>query len=242
MTELGYQLLRSTQQQPATTPVGNQRAPRQFALDQGNNLEQNLLATIAANDPKVAYQKTIESLDKGEFPTALNRVLTQLQTKEPDLFKKFTDKTLNRLASDSLLASREATGVAVNLLLPGPRITNTAGADQTNATSANANAPANTNVRGGSPVLSETAYHDLMEQAISAALSVTSMGQTATRSAAAVQPESCAAHSSSNNRRVRRTRRRFGRTTLARFCFRYRECCRKSINTTPNARRQCGRN
>ena len=145
--ELGYQLLRSTQQQPAPPAAGNpgnQRAARQFVLDQGNNLEQNLLATIAANDPKVAYQKTIESLDKGEFPTALNRVLNQLQTKEPDLFKKLTDKTLNRLASDSLLASREATGVAVNLLLPGPRITNTAGADQSaGATSANANAPAN---------------------------------------------------------------------------------------------------
>lgn len=168
--ELGYQLLRSTQQQaPATT--GNQRSGRQFIFDQGNNLEQNLLATIAASDPKVAYQKTVESLDKGEFPSALNRVLNQLQSKDPDLFKKLTDKTLNRLASDSLLASREATGVAVNLLLPGPRITNTAGTAQP--------AAANPNVRGGSPILSETAYRDLMDQAISAAMSVTSVGQTA---------------------------------------------------------------
>jgi len=173
--ELGYQLLRSTQQ-PQQTPAaagnpGNQRQARQFVLDQGNNLEQNLLATIAASDPKVAYQKTVESLDKGEFPTALNRVLNQLQTKDADLFKKLTDKTLTRLASDSLLASREATGVAVNLLLPGPRIANTAGTAQP--------AVANSNVRGGSPILSETAYHDLMDQAITAALSVTSVGQAA---------------------------------------------------------------
>lgn len=173
--ELGYQLLRSTQQQQPPAATGNPRQGRQFVVDQGNNLEQNLLATIAASDPKVAYQKTIESLDKGEFPTALNRVLTQLQTKDPDLFKKLTDKTLTRLASDSLLASREATGVAVNLLLPGPRITNTAGTAQSASTNSNATTP---NVRGGSPVLSETAYRDLMDQTISAALSATSAGQT----------------------------------------------------------------
>ncbi|HJZ81099.1 MAG TPA: hypothetical protein VKD91_12165, partial [Pyrinomonadaceae bacterium] len=125
--ELGYQLLRSTQQPAPTTPAAGQRPGRQPVFDQNSNLEQNLLATVAASDPKVAYQKTVESLDKGEFPNSLNRVLSQLQNKDPDLAKKLTDKTLNRLASDSLLGSREATGVAVNLLLPGPRITNTAG-------------------------------------------------------------------------------------------------------------------
>src|SRR5262252_9112022 len=68
--ELGYQLLRATQQ-PAPPNNQGQRQGRQFQIDQGNNLEQNLLATVAANDPKVAYQKTVESLDKGEFPNAL---------------------------------------------------------------------------------------------------------------------------------------------------------------------------
>jgi hypothetical protein len=173
--ELGYQLLRSTQQQPtaaAATTTG-QRPARQFNIDQGNNLEQNLLAAIAASDPKVAYQKTVESLDKGEFPTALNRVLNQLQTKDPELAKKLTDKTLNRLASDSLLASREATGVAMNLLTPGPRVTNTAGATETPST------PTTPNTRpGANPTLSESAYRDLMNKAITAALSVTSIGQT----------------------------------------------------------------
>lgn len=172
--ELGYQLLRSTQQQTAATTVTNQRQGRQFVFDQGNNLEQNLLATIAASDPKVAYQKSVESLDKGEFPTALNRVLSQLQEKDADLAKKLTDKTLNRLASDSLLGSREATGVAVNLLLPGPRITNTAGATAPPVANANANTRA-----GASPVLNESAYHDLMDKAITAALSVTSIPQPA---------------------------------------------------------------
>jgi hypothetical protein len=171
--ELGYQLLRSTQQQ---TPPPNQaqRPGRQMPFDQGNNLEQSLLATVAASDPKVAYQKTVEALDKGEFPTALNRVLGQLQSKDPDLAKKLTDKTLNRLASDSLLASREATGVAVNLLLPGPRITNTAGVTETPTNTATT-AP---NTRpGATPVLNESAYRDLLDKVITAGLSTTSAGQ-----------------------------------------------------------------
>lgn len=176
--ELGYQLLRSTQQQPqAPTTAAAQRPGRQFLFDQAsNNLEQSLLATVAANDPKVAYQKTVESLDKGEFPTALNRVLSQLQTKDADLAKKLTDKTLNRLATDSLLASREATGVAVNLLLPGPRITNTAGVTETAGTNASTSPSASARP-GATPVLNESAYHDLMDKAITAALSVTSIGQ-----------------------------------------------------------------
>lgn len=171
--ELGYQLLRSTQPQQATTTRPGQG--RQFVFDQGNNLEQSLLATIAANDPVFAYQKTIESLDKGEFPQALNRVLTQLQTKDADLFKKLADKTLTRLASDNLLASREATSVAVNLLMPGPKVINTAGADTTNTANTTNN---NANVRpGATPILSEAAYRDLLDKAITAGLSVTSVGQ-----------------------------------------------------------------
>src|SRR5207253_11451098 len=107
-----------------------------------SNLEQALLATVASTDPKFAYQKAVESLDKGEFPTALSRILTQLQTKDAELFKKLSDKTLNRLASDSLLASREATSVAVNLLLPGRVPASTANSQPSRpAACANASAP-----------------------------------------------------------------------------------------------------
>ena len=169
--ELGYQLLRSTQPPAQTTATTNRPGNRPFAIEPGNNLEQSLLATIAAHDPKFAYQKTVESLDKGEFPTSLNRVLNQLQTKEPDLFKKLTDKTLSRLASDNLLASRQATTVATGLLFPGPR------ANTTTSTSETVNA--NTNSRPGTtPLLNETAYRDLLESAITAALSFTGSAQT----------------------------------------------------------------
>src|SRR2546430_15425470 len=169
--DLGYQLLHSTQQQqPTQTAVTPGRGNRQFIFDQGNNLEQTLLATVATTDPKFAYQKAVESLDKGEFPTSLSRILTQLQTRDAELFKKLSDKTLNRLASDSLLASREATSVAMNLLSPGPMPASTASTASGQPTST----AASTNTRA--PILSDSAYHDLMESAITAALSVTSMG------------------------------------------------------------------
>src|SRR5262249_45929892 len=102
--ELAYQLLRSTQAQTpaANTGPGNQR---RFNFDQSSALEQSLLATVAQYDPKVAYQKATESLDKGEYPTALARVLGQLQTKDPEAFKKLSDKTLARLGSENLLSS-----------------------------------------------------------------------------------------------------------------------------------------
>src|SRR2546426_6452003 len=63
--ELGYQLLRSTQ--PQTTSGTNVLNGRRVIPDQSANLEQSLLATIAATDPKVAYQKAAEALDKGEY-------------------------------------------------------------------------------------------------------------------------------------------------------------------------------
>ena len=164
--ELGYQLLRSTQQQTtsgATVPNGRRVIP-----DQSANLEQSLLATIAASDPKVAYQKAAEALDKGEYPTALSRVLAQLQSKDQDAFKKLSEKTLSRLGSDNMAGSREATSLAVSLLIGGPR-------PATTATSSAPEANASPATRGYQ-VLNESAYHDLMDNAITAALTATSPG------------------------------------------------------------------
>jgi hypothetical protein len=159
--DLAYQMLRSTQSVTANNSAGN---GRRFPADPQNNLEQNLLATIAASDPKVAYQKANESLDKGEYPTALARVLAQLQSKDPEAFKKLSDKTLSRLGSDNLLGSREATSLAMSLLMPGPRV------------SASTSADANKSAANTAQVLNESAYHDLMDNAVAASLSVTSLG------------------------------------------------------------------
>jgi hypothetical protein len=164
--ELGYQLLHSTQQQTPATNAGNGR--RGPGPDPQNNLEQNLLATIAANDPKVAYQKAAEALDKGEYPTALGRVLAQLQTKDQEAFKKLTDKALSRLGSDNIVATREATTLAMTLLMPGPRAAATSTATPADTSAANSRI-------NSAQVLSESAYHDLMDSAVTAALSVTSL-------------------------------------------------------------------
>jgi hypothetical protein len=183
--ELGYQLLHSTQpppqqqsQQNLAFGPGRGNRPQIIFDQQNNNLEQQLLNTVAATDPKYAYQKAVESLDKNEFPPSLSRILNQLQTKDQELFKKLSDKTLNRLASDSLLASSQASSVAMNLLMPGPVPANTATGSQattTNLPSATSPPPAPANPNRA-PVLSESAYHDLLDSAISAALSVTSAG------------------------------------------------------------------
>lgn len=165
--ELGYQLLHSTQQQStADTNVVNGR--RMMIPDQTANLEQSLLATISATDPKVAYQKAAEALDKGEYPTALYRVLNQLQAKDQEAFKKLFEKTLSHLGSDNMIGSREAANLTVSLLAGGPRPATTAAATPT---------PAGTvqTVRVGyaAPILNESAYHDLMDSAITAALTAT---------------------------------------------------------------------
>src|SRR5688572_30007504 len=158
--ELAYQLLRQTEP-PAGMNAGNRRrANFQFPDD---NLEQALLTVIAASDPKVAYQKATEALDKGEYPTSLSRVLSQLQTKDEDAFKKLSEKTLNRLSSENLLTSGQAVNVAMSLLRPGPQAATTSPSPATVA-----NARANT-----SRVLTESAFQGLLNNAVTAALTAT---------------------------------------------------------------------
>jgi hypothetical protein len=158
--ELAYQLLRQTQP-PAGTNAGNRRRGN-FQFADSDNLEQALLTVIAASDPKVAYQKASESLDKGEYPMSLGRVLSQLQAKDEEAFKKLSEKTLNRLSSENLLTSGQAVTVAMSLLRPGPQ------AATTSPTANNANARAN-----NSRVLTESAFHNLLNNAVTAALTAT---------------------------------------------------------------------
>ncbi|HVS81626.1 MAG TPA: hypothetical protein VHE60_07810 [Pyrinomonadaceae bacterium] len=161
--ELAYQLLRSAQ--PQTDNAGN---GRRVGPPSQNAPEQMLLAAIAKTDPKLAYQKTVESLDKGEYPSSLNTVLAQLQSKDEEAFKKLSDKALSKLNSDTLLANRNADNVAIGLLAPGPRPANTS-TSMTGGTNTSKS-------QGSTPqVLSESAYHDLMDNVIAAALTVTSL-------------------------------------------------------------------
>ena len=161
--ELGYQLLHSTQPQTESAGSGRRIGP-----PSQNALEQMLLAIISTTDPKLAYQKTLEALDKGEYPSSLGAVLAQLQSKDEEAFKKLSDKALSKLNSDTLLANRNADNVAIGLLAPGPRpanaATNTAGSSKLSSSQ-----------KVPPQVLSESAYHDLMDNVITAALTTTSL-------------------------------------------------------------------
>ena len=156
--ELGYQLLRLTQPQNQNANNVVVNGNRRVMFDQTDNLEQRLLGVIAANDPKFAYQKVLESLDKGDFPNSISTVLGQLQTKDPDAFKKLSDKTLNALTSDTLLANRQATGLAMTLLQSGVRPDGAANTANPTPSTAAAN-----NQQASTPVLSQSSYHDLMD-------------------------------------------------------------------------------
>ena len=166
--ELGYQLLRQTQ--PPEGMADGDRRRGNFQFSDSDNLEQALLTLIAATDPKVAYQKASESLDKGEYPISLSRVLSQLQAKDEEAFKKLSEKTLNRLSSENLLTSGQAVTVAMSLLRPGPQAATTSPSPANNA-----NARAN-----NSRVLTESAFHNLLNNAVTAALTATARTTTGT--------------------------------------------------------------
>lgn len=153
---LAYQLLEATRQ---TVTLPNTRNDRR--LDSETNLEQNLLAQIAATDPKVAMQNAEELLNKGQNPSSLARVLAQLQFKDKEAYTRLTEKLLNRLQAENLLANREASNLALSLLQPGPRPTDApAGSSKV--------VPANP-----AQVLSESAFRDLLEAVLAVALKTT---------------------------------------------------------------------
>lgn len=158
-SDLAYQLLRSTQPPPATTASTTGR--RNNYADQQANLEQSLLSVVATTDPKFAYQKVVEQLDKGEFPSAAGRVLAQLIAKDKEAYDKLATKVVSKLSGDTLTANRDAGTLAMVLLRAGPRA-----ADAPAVSSTTASGAQNTNTQ----ILSASAYHDLMDAAITAAL------------------------------------------------------------------------
>ena len=168
--DLAYQLLHTTQ---SPTPNTNTSNGRRLMADPQTSLEQSLLSIVAATDPKYAYQKAVESLDKNEYPTSVGRVLAQLQDKDKEAFDKLSTKVLSKLTPDTMMASREAGGMALGLLRPGPRPDQPASNDPSgnptsNATSTNTANSANAPV--SNQVLSPSAYHDLLDATVTAAL------------------------------------------------------------------------
>src|SRR3989441_3894457 len=176
--QLAYQLLATTRSlTPSPDTVNNFRRP-----SPDSNLEQNLLARVAAIDPKLAAQKVEEALAKGQYPTTLGQVLAGLQAQDKEAATKLTTKVVSKLQSENMLANVEAQTLALNLLRSGPRPAQTS----TNGTPPVANASAsnqpgsNQAASGlliannmGTPVLGESSFQDLMNTVIDAALRAT---------------------------------------------------------------------
>ena len=131
-------------------------------INSEDNLEQNLLAAVAALDPKLAAQNADQMLEKGQFPSSISDVINRLRQQDQEAATKLADKTVRRLQSTNILSNPEASMLALTLLNPGPRIPSTTdAAKETAATSA----------RG--PALDQSPYVDLLGSIIDSALKAT---------------------------------------------------------------------
>lgn len=148
-----YQLLQSM---PAPTVQANAgRGP-----DAEASLEKNLVAMIAANDPKAALKSAQEWLDKGEYPAAISKMLGQLQLKDSDSAAKLADRLVQKLQPEDLLAKQDAARLSLSLLSPGPLPEKSSSTSQLAA-------------NNSGPVLAQSNYRDLLGSVITAALRTT---------------------------------------------------------------------
>ena len=159
---LAYQLLAATKPPATPQPTADQRGPRP-QMNSEENLEQQLLARIAALDPKLAAQNAEQMIEKGQFPRTLPEVINQLRRQDAEAAEKLADKTVKRLQSANLLTNNEASVLVQTLLAPGIRQPVAEGAAE----------PAN---RRG-PTLAQSAYVELLSSVIDAALKATPAAQ-----------------------------------------------------------------
>lgn len=152
---LAYQLLAATR--PPTTPADSSNS--RFGSD--DNLEERLLAQVAALDPRLALQNAEEMLDKGQYPRSLAQVLAQLQAKDKDAAAKLEDKLVKRLQSVNILSTADAGTLALSLLRPGPRAVGSGSTPSPGSSSDN------------SQVLNPSPYTSLLGNTIDAALKAT---------------------------------------------------------------------
>src|SRR6185436_7260404 len=167
---LAYQLLAATkppanvQPQPTAADGRGQRT-LPFSDD---NLEQTLLGRVAAIDPKLAAQNAEQMMAKGQFPSSLSEVITQLYKQDPDAADKLADKTVKQIQAANILTKTDVTGLVQNMLRPGPRPASDASASAATAPST-----------GRQPVLGQAAYVDLLSTVVDAALKATPSATTA---------------------------------------------------------------
>ncbi|HEX6732347.1 MAG TPA: hypothetical protein VF074_20180 [Pyrinomonadaceae bacterium] len=156
--QLAYQLLAVTK--PPATTTAETRIQAQAPMGPEDNLEQSLLAAVAALDPKLAAQNAEQLLEKGQFPYSVSDVIYQLRRQDPEAAAKLADKTVKRIQSTNLIGTMEAEMLALRLLNLGPRV------QTTNTTEANSK----TEPPARGPVLDQSLYVDLLGTVIDTAL------------------------------------------------------------------------
>jgi hypothetical protein len=150
---LAYQILNATQPPPMPADQANNRLANVEA-----NLEKQLLNQIALTDPLLAMKNAEAMLDKGQYSSSFSQVLGQLQQKDKEAAAKFSDRLLKRLQSENLLSNQDANLLILSLLRPGPRPAEKSGESARGV------------IPGGAQILNETAYVNLLEAMIAAAL------------------------------------------------------------------------
>jgi len=164
---LAYQLLAATRPLTPAPDSGNdfrRRGP-------DNNLEDSLLARVAATDPKLAAQKVEEALGKGQYPNTLAQVLGGLDSQDKEAAKKLTAKVVSKLQSENILANPQAGNLTWSLLQAGVRPATDAA-----PVAAVANQPASSSTTANvtnAPVLDEASFQSLLNLVIDGALKAT---------------------------------------------------------------------
>ena len=176
---LAYQLLATTRSltPPADTAPAQNWNGRFRGPSPDFNLEANLLARVAAIDPKLAAQKVEESLTSGQYPNTLSQVLSALQQQDKEAATKLAGKVVSKLQSENMLANVQAQMLALNLLRPGPQPAQTATSGTPALTNQAASNPASANQaqtnNAATGVLDGSSFQSLLNTVIDAALRAT---------------------------------------------------------------------
>ncbi len=115
-------------------------------------MELSIATQLAPSDPIEAVKIAEKCLDKGVSTDLINLVY-QLQSSDKEAASSFAQEIAQKLRSENMAASQEATGVAIGLLQMGP--------PQAAASNQVSNQGPTTNSSG---VLDETTYRELMDK------------------------------------------------------------------------------
>lgn len=153
--QLALEFLRATRQ-----PLPPQTSPGSKPQDNNLQLELNLAAQIAENDPRTAMQIAEESLAKG-VSYGLPDLIRQLMSKDREGAFKLSGALVKKLRAENLLKDQDVANIAVSLL----------GVLREVAASNSAQEPEI--ARNITPTVDSQAYQEVLEMTLTAALGAT---------------------------------------------------------------------